>query len=208
MGGVNLIPASRKVARARRDRCHAWYAGTGLYACALMAIWIGAHLWWPDQHRVLADELAKVQQQTEASAAALKAIRPQVREAMTTLGATRSVGNRPDWSLLLIMLSDLLGPDSVLSTCTLTVADTSGTTASARHVLTLAGLARSHGAVLTYVRALEEAGLFHSVTLIDTRQEPFASGHAIAFRIECILMETSFPAPQRQVRADVGATSR
>lgn len=190
MRGVNLIPAPHRAARTRRDRCRAWLTGSAIYACALLTVWGAAHLWWPDRHRAAAADLSQLQQKTRQDEATLAEIRPRIREAITTLAASRSVGDQPDWSLLLNLLSSLLGDDTVLSTCTLKVAgsnmDPSASAAPRRHLVTLTGLGRSHGAVLTYVRKLEGTGLFEAVTLIDTRQEPFTGGsQAIAFRIEC-----------------------
>ena len=186
---VNLMPQARIDAHLRQERRHAWCIGVSSYVGSLLLIAAAAYLWWPDQHAAVAAELASVQEQTQKDEAAISALRPRIREAMSSLAAARSIGDQPDWSLLLGLLSKLLGDDTVLSSCKLTVAlptsDEPAPDDQVRHLLSLTGLGRSHAAVLEYVRKLEQIGLFQAVTVIDTRSEPFTDGQAIAFHIEC-----------------------
>lgn len=62
-------------------------------------------------------------------------------------------------------------------------------------LLDVNGLARSQLAVSQFVLRLEQMGLFGRVTLRDTGREPYLSGEAVAFKIECSLEEADFNAP-------------
>ena len=55
--------------------------------------------------------------------------------------------------------------------------------------LELRGLGRENGDVSQFVLKLEQAGLFNSVRLLETARAPFGSGHAVSFRVHCLLQE-------------------
>lgn len=204
--GVNLIPAHRRVAQLWRRRTRSWGVAVAIYALAIGGVWAGAHVVWSGSDRALARDLAEVNTQLEDAQRMVTQLRPRLAEAQTTLAATRSVGTKPDWSLLLGVLARLLGEETVLTACELEPVITAAPTASVklpgqdakpsavgpsqavrRYVLRLRGLGRTQSAVSDYVLRLEQAGLFEKVTLIDTRTEPFMDGHAVAFRVECLL---------------------
>ena len=112
------------------------------------------------------------------------------------LASGRAVGEQPDWSLLLAMLSSALGDETVLRSVRLQAppeAAPGGTTGagSARTLrpitLDLSGLGRTQQIVSEFVLRLEHTPLFKTVRLVDTRRELFLNDHAVVFRIECVL---------------------
>ena len=107
------------------------------------------------------------------------------------------MGEQPDWSLLLALLSRTLGDQAVLRSVGLEYApeafeETAPSAPEAPNepppvTLELSGLGQTQYVVSRFVLRLEQTPLFESVRLIDTRREPFLAGHAVAFRIECVL---------------------
>ncbi len=118
------------------------------------------------------------------------------------MASGRAVGEQPDWSLLLAMLSSALGDETVLRSIRLQAppeaapgaaggSGTPGGAAAARTLqpitLEVTGLGRTQQVVSEFVLRLEHTPLFEMVRLVDTRREPFLNDHAVVFRIECVL---------------------
>lgn len=189
-GGVNLIPQARIDAARRRSRLCAWSAGCAAYAVAAVAVWSVTRVVDEGADASLAQDMARIQEQTDRDRQAAAQLKPRLTQAMATLAASRSVGNQPDWSLLLALLAEGLGDEAVLSVVRLDQAAAPNSAAPQRsYTLHVEGLGRSHATVLEYVRQLEETGLFQSVTLIETRQESFLDGTAVAFSVDCALSD-------------------
>lgn len=213
--GVNLVPKHRRAARRRRRHLHRWSVATALYAIAILGVWAGAHLVWSGADRALAADLRDAAVRVKEVNQELAELRPQLAEAQTTLAASRSIGSKPDWSLLLDLLANLLGEELVLTKCELApgaagfananpppalpvggsavLAPPSGSQRGYR--LTLQGFGQSQAAVSTFVLRLEQTGLFDRVQLIDTRTEPYMNGHAAGFRVECFITATAEARP-------------
>jgi Tfp pilus assembly protein PilN len=99
------------------------------------------------------------------------------------------VGKQPDWSILLALLASTLEDEIVLRSVRLVsgAAEEGDQREAGAPNLDFAGLGQSQAAVSRFVLRLEEISLFRSVKLLDTRREPFLDGHAITFRVECVL---------------------
>ena len=206
---VNLVSAARRQARQRRQRIARWTGGVAIYALALIALWMGTHVVWTGTQRSLASQLDQAEQRIDQTRQRMQELRPELAEARTTLAASRAVGNQPDWSLLLSLLSKLLDERTVLTGVKLEPktdgppmpghADDGPTdarfTAAGPFVLRISGLGRSQSAVSDYVLRLEDTALFEQVTLIDTHPEPFRDQEAVGFRIRCQLGERQEATP-------------
>lgn len=199
-GGVNLIPMERVMVHVRRARVRRWVFVCTAYAGVLTVAWSTTQVVQGGGRSALAAELAHLDQRIADDAAATKQLQPKLAAAIATIEAGRSVGNQPDWSLLLTLLGQFLGDNSVLRSCELVNTQAPAAPKSDKdekpsapqgrsYRLNLAGVARSHAAVLGFVRELEECGLFQNVTLIETRPEAFGTGTAVGFRVECGLAD-------------------
>jgi hypothetical protein len=193
--GVNLIPAARRDIKRRRCRVRFWAKMCVMYA----ALWLGAFavsdLVAAGDDRALRLERDQTLLDVDAANKAIASMRDRIGAGRSRLQASLEVGEQPDWSLLLALLSSTLGDEAVLRSVRLGVPTdaldkkpAAAAAAEARRVtLDLVGFAQTQKVVTELVLRLEQTPLFERVRLIDTRREPFRSGTAVGFRIECVL---------------------
>ncbi len=192
---INLVPMHRRDAHARSFRLRAWAVGGGTYALLLIvACGLSYAIWGGDQAAVAAQS-ERASRQLEESQRMIAKLQPELAEAQGKLDMITAIDEQPDWSILLKLLAKASTDQIVLTQCRLDRSDgpkavvgkAPTTQSAASHLVTITGYGRSQAAVSHFVLRLEEAKLFDQVTLIKTSREPFASGEAFAFRIECSL---------------------
>ncbi len=194
--GVNLIPAARREAKQRQVRVRWWLTAFVVYAALWSAAFVAAQVVVASEDRALrvkfVDGSAKVQEVERAVAE----LRGRIGRDQARLASGSAVGEQPDWSLLLAMLSSALGDETVLRSIRLQAPPEAapggaGGAGSARTLqpitLDLSGLGRTQQIVSEFVLRLEQTPLFKTVRLVDTRRELFLNDHAVVFRIECVL---------------------
>lgn len=199
---VNLLSPIRRAARRRRKHVARWVVGLAVYGAVLLAVWGMVHLVGSDADRAVAAELARVRDEIDRSKQVMRDLQPVLAEVRTTLAAGRAVGNQPDWSLLLGLLSNLLDEQAVLTGFHLEPVGGGGRrlvdqrnpgqadaeqAARGPYRLHLTGFGESQAVVQRYVLRLEETGLFETVTLLDAHAALFRGHEAVRFRIECRL---------------------
>lgn len=189
MRGVNLIPTRYLAARRRRVRTRRWAVGVAAYALLLLPAWGVMRMTSGGAQRVAAEQLAQADDRIADTEAALRTIQPRLAAALATLEAGNSVGDQPDWSILMTAVANLLGDDAVLTRFALepVAEDKRSPRPSRQYVLHVQGLGRSHEVVSGYVLKLEGLGLFDSVKLLSTKREPIAEQTAVGFQIDCTM---------------------
>ncbi len=197
--GVNLIPAARRQAKQRQVRVRWWLTGCVVYAALWMAAFVAAQAVVRSEDRALRGEFVEGSAMVQKAESTVDALRGRIGRAEARLASGRAVGEQPDWSLLLAMLSSALGDETVLRSIRLQAppeaapgapggpsrSDTAQTLQPI--TLDLTGLGRTQQVVSEFVLRLEHTPLFEMVRLVDTRREPFLNNHAVVFRIECVL---------------------
>ena len=180
MNQINLIPAPRREAKARRTRLVRWGIVLGLYAGALLGAHFVCGACWSGDSALLATE-------TRASAARLReanrlmlSLHGDLAQTEEKLRSAQAVGRQPDWGVLLGLLARNVGDDVVLDFCRLRQGDLSrskkASAAGKRDqplLLDLGGLAMSQAIVSQFVLRLEKTGLFDQVRLINTTPRTF-----------------------------------
>ena len=117
------------------------------------------------------------------------------------------MGNQPDWSVLLALLAEALGPEAALRSVELTLdapppppaaatksgdkkaAEESAPEPARSFSLRLLGIAKSQVAVNGVVTRLEETGLFELIELVETRREGTGPNDVTAFQFRCRMGE-------------------
>ena len=206
MNGVNLIPASRRRARAGRIQVRLWSAATIMCGVALAA----AHgsLWsaWRAGHGDLAADADKLVKEIAAAQKQEKMRQAEVQEAKAAADAAREVSDQPDWGVLLSFVAGRLGPEVALDSFRLEPAKRVEAAAApaikapavkppqqapparaGRYTLVLTGMARTQDAASDVAIKLKQTDLFEGVSLVETRRTGFMGGEAVAFRIECAI---------------------
>jgi hypothetical protein len=209
---VNLVPAPRRYASAARKRAYRWCWGVGIYASLLLTAFVACSAVVSGEADDKSPMIEKTTRQIDELTNAANAIRPQLTEAQTRLTVARTVGDQPDWSLLLAILSSTVDDNIVLTNTKLDVAaETQATpkpaarasskteTASAPAQptilkLTLQGMGRSPAAVTQFVLRIERLGLFERVELARSSRQTVGSIDANVFRVECVLQRSAKPA--------------
>ncbi len=188
---INLVPGSYRISRRRKQRTRGWAVAVLAYAAALVIGWGVLHYLSGGAQQATASQLTAADDRITDAQQAIKLLQPRLKDAMATMEAGRSVGDQPDWSILLQLVAGLLHDDAVISACRLAPTD-ANLPLEQRHLATsytihLEGLTRAHETVSEYVLALEDVGLFNSVKLISTQREPWGSQTAVAFQIDLVL---------------------
>jgi Tfp pilus assembly protein PilN len=187
--GVNLVPADRREARRRHRRVQVWITACAIYAVAWVVVHVAIQVTTASDDRVLRGEIEQVRGAVQELDTALAALELDRQQAVAQLHANLAVGKQPDWSILLALLASTLEDEIVLRSVRLVsgAAEEGETRELGAANLDFAGLGQSQAAVSRFVLRLEQISLFRSVKLQDTRREPFLDGHAITFRVECVL---------------------
>jgi Tfp pilus assembly protein PilN len=193
MTGVNLIPAHRLTARQRRAHLRAWACGLCGYAIAVAVACAAVTLLQVDPET--GEALNRVEStraaNRKASASLVEAAK-RVTAAQSAQRMVRVLSDQPDWSLLFTALANHLDDDAVLRDVRLRSTTASGGKPDggpARYKLELRGLGRTQAAVSRFVAELERADLFDEVRLLRTGREPFLTGTAVTFDLDCTLGE-------------------
>ena len=190
---VNLIPRSRRAQRRRRICQRRWAAVGAAYTLAVVAalpvcrsVWAGSGLGGHDPVRVLDDQLHQLEQQ-------IIDLGPTVQQEEQRLKAHQTILIKPDWSMLLAVLSESLGDRVVLERCRVRIpalndqSATLGDEADETTRVVLEGLGRSQHDVTGFVLRLEKTGVFSSVELVQTDRRWLVSQPAVRFNVVCDL---------------------
>jgi hypothetical protein len=201
---VNLIPRQRTQRLRRQARRRTWVTLCSVYAMFLAVASIVARVSGVSDDRVLRQEYELASARAAQEQQSVQGMRDELRQMGTMLRANRTVGDQPDWSVLLALLARACGEDVVLREVALglpgdmrraAAVDAPSPASDAALLVTVGGLGRSQQAVTQFVVRLEDCGLFRQVTLLDTRREPLLSSDAVAFRLECALDTREEPSP-------------
>jgi len=207
MGDVNLIPAARLASKHRQARQRMWVIICGAYLMSLMVASLSARALWRGDDAV-ARELTSTVQNIEQYNSAIIELRQDLGQATAALETTRAVSGQPSWGKLLILLSNELGAEVVLSKCQfissskedkkitdhrpprvfLSKTRAGGGLPERQYRLNLSGFGRTQSSVSRFVLRLERMNIFESVTLVDSNRGGFLNDEAVAFSIECRLL--------------------
>jgi Tfp pilus assembly protein PilN len=195
MKAINLVPSHRRDAHAKASRVRAWSVGGGAYVVLLLAACALSYAIWGGDEAAVAAQSQRATRQLEESQRVIGKLQPELNETQARLDTIRAIDEQPDWSVLLRLLAKSTTDQIVLTACRLdgqpdaprNNARPTTQPLGASHTLTVSGFGRTQASVSHFVLRLEEAKLFDQVTLIKTSREAFASGEAVAFRIECSL---------------------
>ena len=203
MSDFNLIPNHRLARKRRRARMRIWAIVCSVYVVGLTAAVVVAGILFSGQDQDIAHQLAVTSEQIDTHNASMLEARRELAEATTQLEIWRVLKSQPNWSKLLVRLSEELGSALVLSQCQLSACDPQyeplskdlgrwlssrplgSLLSESKYNLTLGGYGRTQEAVSQFVLRLEDMGLFDVVRLINSKRQAFLEMEAVSFRIEC-----------------------
>ncbi len=201
---ANLIPAGRLLAARRRVHLRRWTVTCVAYLAVMLAAGGLCYAAWAGESEDPAAELPGALAEIAQTKQKIDVLQRTLTATQIELAANRSVGNQPDWSVLLTAIAADMGEHIVLRHCQLDpvgadpapvkagreapapAAELTGA-GQREYLLTIAGYGRSQPAVTQFALRLEANVLFDEVKLIQTTREPLLAGSAVAFRLECRL---------------------
>ncbi|HRQ71980.1 MAG TPA: PilN domain-containing protein, partial [Phycisphaerales bacterium] len=178
---VNLIPASRLLARRRASRIRSWIAVCSVYALAVVAGCLGVRIALQQDDTQTHTVILSASQQMEASQASITRLKAELADVRRRAEAARQITNRPDWSILLALLARDRGDQLALTNCHLEALEEGG------YRLALGGLSRSPEHITDFTLALERSRVFDRVRLVETIRRATPRGEAVAFTLDCQL---------------------
>lgn len=205
MRSVNLIPARRRRTRRRRKTVRHWAVGCVVYLAAMG----GTYLFCADTFGAgslpVESELVRTGRNIDESHGRIAVLESQLASLRMRLAANESVGNQPDWGLMLSMVARKTGPFVVLRTCRLSPIGETDEKGRERKVdtaslspqraggieggyrLVLEGVGRDQTAVWEFILGLEKTQLFREVRLVNSQMEIFNGDRAVGFHLICLL---------------------
>lgn len=186
MNSVNLIPLDRRLRDDRRRRTRAWACATAVLA-GLLAAAYGVAALRPDAtvappasaFAKAAADVAHANQEAAPLRVRLAALSDDAR-------ARLLIADQPDCSVLLALLARAVDDDVVINQCELLHA-AAGAPPRAAQVVKISGFARTQPSVAGFMLQLEAAGIFRSVKLVRSSEQPLLSGRAASFQVECVV---------------------
>lgn len=191
---VNLIPAKRRLARRRHRRVARWITACAVYGGLLAVLYGVVMARWGDAGDETYGRLDEVRSAYQQSQLTMGLLRARLTEARRQMYADQLITQRPDWSVVLILLAETLDDDLVLQACQLDAPRVSENVTfpgpgsqQGRQLLHLSGMATAPLAVSQLALRLEATGLFSRVAVVETRRGSFASRKVVTFSIECVI---------------------
>jgi len=222
MKGINLIPAARMQAAARRSRIRRWSvaliagaAVSGGGAVTFRAVWSF------DDGSVLAD-IGAARDSTTAAEAELARVRADTLKARRADAVARLVEEHADWSLLLRAINHARSDGIALESFDLRTippppppAPTAGADAPPAtpvrsvesYTLKLGGIASELPKVLAFIANLEGLGALERVAMKQSRTQTVRGVQVTGFDIECTLAERAMPTDPSTATAAAGEQS-
>jgi hypothetical protein len=205
MRSVNLIPAARRQARRRRKTVRHWAVGCVVYLAAMGATYLFCADTFGAGSLPVESELVRTGRNVDQSARKIAMLESKLDALRMKLAANESVGNQPDWGLMLSMIARKTGPFVVLRNCRLEpigeideqgreqkidIASISPQRAGGiegGYRLVLEGVGKDQTAVWEFILALEKTELFQEVRLVNSQMEIFNAERAVGFHLICLL---------------------
>lgn len=207
---INLVPVPRQIDRMRRSRIKTWLVIGSAFSVVLVVAFAVFKVMIGTAFQSVDSELNEVNAQLALAGKNIQAIQPQLVNSRLTLQASRAVGNQPDWSVLVALLTSRLNDRVVLSYMGLSPVAVSTAQPTVPRVgrrgapakpakdeevkapqqfsMDVRGMAKTQAALSTFVLKLEQAKIFAKVVLQDAQRVGFVKGEAIQFQIHCTLV--------------------
>jgi len=205
MTTLNLIPPSRADAKRQASSIKRWTIVCSAYAAALLCVWIALTATTRPNLAPIREELATIESQIVKQQSEAAKLQAQLATEAAVLKASRSVGDQPDWSVLMKLVAGALGNRVTLNQVAvnplqgqsgagrafgerpgaMSAAMLEDAASNSTYMMSISGMASTQSEAQKLALRLEVAGFFDRVKLVQTSRQEFMGGHAIAFEILC-----------------------
>ncbi len=192
---INLLPESFRRRRLLRRAISRWLVGGSVYAIMIGVVWTTYAATGARTYQALVTEQTEMAAHEKDVKDSLNQARRQLTDTNQRKQVALQLRNRPDWSILLRMLSDELGDDITLREVTLTRPTAAkdnqpkelqflGPDAA---ILTIKGMGATQQAVSQFALRLQKQGLFTDVNMTRSGRETVGRLSGIGFELQCSL---------------------
>jgi len=195
---INLLPRRRREILRCRKFLRVWIVAVAAHCALLAAVCAAARMVWALPDGADDRDLQSARQSARQLDIALAVAHKDLSSLQTRQRIVSTFIDQPDWAVFLQLIGKPLGPNLVLREMKLqqtktatrvSPTSTPGPSPGRTYKLELRGLAKSQADLSGYVKALEETALFDEVNLLRTGREPFLTGTATSFELECVIMD-------------------
>jgi Tfp pilus assembly protein PilN len=192
---INLVPETYRRRRLLRRAISRWVVGGSVYALMIGLVWTTYAATGARAFRALLEEQTELTTREKDVKDALNQTRRQLSDANLRRQVAMQLRNRPDWSILLRLLSDQLGDDVTLRDLSL-ARPAAAKDNQAKELqflgpdaatLTIRGIGTSQQAVSQFALRLQRQGLFTDVNMTRSGRETFGKLSGIGFELQCSL---------------------
>jgi Tfp pilus assembly protein PilN len=192
---INLVPETYRRRRLLRRAVSRWVVLGTVYAMMIGLVWGTYAATGARAFRSLVTEQNELANRDKDVKDSLNQTRRQLADAKLRRQIALQLRNRPDWSILLQLLSDQLGDDVTLRDVSLTrPAEAKPTQMKELQflgpdsaMLTLRGIGTTQQAVSQFALRLQRQGLFTDVNMTRSGRETFGRLTGIGFELQCSL---------------------
>ncbi|MEL7483255.1 MAG: PilN domain-containing protein [Planctomycetota bacterium] len=192
MNGVNLLPEPMLAARKLRRRRTVWTRSLLAYSVALLAgvLAVGGVLIEPVE--ALEARSLGLDSDLVAAEAQIALSREREQKLKSEVEVLSEIHGQPDWSVLIVHLSEHLGSDVTIQSVRVGLIGgsgllTPGQLARGPYGVSVNGVAREQSDVTAYVLRLENAGLLGRITLQGTSPTRSGDQSAVQFTLDAVI---------------------
>lgn len=182
MDAINLMSEGRLIEQRRCACIMRWAVGLGAWAMVISVSCI-AVLALSNIESDFESTRSAVVMRTSAAQSSAAESRAAIDAIGNRLAVSRAVRSRPDWSVLLPVVSAELGADIALEKIGLE--PIRGAESTRRATLTLTGVGTDRAAVSGFVMRLEETGAFARVETASAQRRAIRDQDFFAFELHC-----------------------
>lgn len=193
MNGVNLLPGPVVLTRKRRYRRAIWTRSLLVYCVALLAGVLAVEGVLIEPVAALEAKSKALDSDLVAAEAHLELQQQHARSLTAEVQVLNEIHGQPDWSVLLVHLSEHLGGSvSIRSVRVAMTGDagsiiTPGRLARGPYRIEMSGVAGAQADVTEYVLRLENAGLLQGINLQGTSPTRVGDAPAVLFSLDAAI---------------------
>ncbi|MFU8829607.1 MAG: PilN domain-containing protein [Phycisphaerales bacterium] len=182
MKPINLISAERRLQQQRATCMIRWAGGLAVWGTTV-AVGCIAVLALSNLESDIESTRSAIVLRTTTAQANAAASRSAIESVNRRLSVSRAVRRLPDWSVLLPVVSSVLGEEIALERIVLE--PIRGEQSTERATLVLSGVGTSRAALSEFVMRLEGTGAFSRVETTTAQRRPIRDHEFFAFELHC-----------------------
>jgi len=193
MNHFNLAPQACLDSQRMMRRATMWARFCVAYGIIVMAGWAVVVAATPPMVDQIQGQINQARERSDDADRQSSLLRKRLSDEALRLRRIEQIRRIPDWSALFVLVGSEVGGRIFLEEFGLNLVgiDAAGATSepSRSFVLSLTGVTREQDAISSFVRSLEESGLFENVDLLRQRRRSMGDIELLVFDVECLLVD-------------------